>query len=128
MSSPKHYSTCKKALTDSALVSSLATNQSEFVKGVLFRGAWGRIDQSAPTDTYYIQVLDAASLPSNGAVTHLVSPTAIVHTQGVHSTFNIDVKEEYLKARYGVVLAVSTTEFTLTVDTSDSMSATILYK
>src|ERR1700691_4491876 len=46
-----------------------------------FISAACEIDPSAPTATYYLMLLDAASVPADGAVTVLAS-VAIDHTNG----------------------------------------------
>jgi hypothetical protein len=35
-----------------------------------------------PTDIYYVQLLDSASLPGDGAVTHIISAIPVSHVNG----------------------------------------------
>lgn len=83
-----------------------------------FYGYAARLDSTAPSGTYYVQSLDAASLPSNGAVTFLCGSVKVIHTQGRDDFVELDFGESddlSVKAVAGIVLALSTTEFTLTI-------------
>jgi len=81
-----------------------------------FLGLLGRIDSTAGSGTYYIQVLNASSLPADGAVTHLKAPKKIQHTTGTDSDFEIDVNDVGgIYASTGIVWCISTTEFTKTI-------------
>ena len=91
-----------------------------------FKGAYGRIDSTIATATYYILVIDAASLPANGAVAELIRPLKIVHTNGTDSTFNLNYQNTPQDASNGVVVACSSTEFTLTVTALSAMSIEVL--
>jgi hypothetical protein len=71
----------------------------------------GRLDSTCPSGTYYIQVLNHASLPADGAVTRLCSAYKIIHVTGTDSIFNI-VPPMGLYASTGIVICLSTAEFT----------------
>lgn len=75
----------------------------------------GYIDATAPSGTYYVQVLNASSLPADGAVTHLVVPTQIVHSTGQPTYFSIDRTQFGRYASTGVVVCLSSTQFTKTI-------------
>lgn len=75
----------------------------------------GYIDMTAPSGTYYVQVLNSASLPADGAVTHLVAPTQIVHSTGQPTYFSIDRTRFGRYASAGVVICLSSTQFTKTI-------------
>lgn len=76
----------------------------------------GRIDSTATAADYYIQILNAASLPANGTVTHLWPPQKVKgHVTTADDKFDIDFGAEGIFASTGIVIALSTTEFTLTI-------------
>jgi len=75
----------------------------------------GYIDATAPSATYYIQILNAASLPADGAVTHLVEPKQIVHATGSPSYFSYDYGLFGRYASTGIVVCISSTQFTKTI-------------
>jgi hypothetical protein len=80
------------------------------------RKAEFRLDATAPTNTYYLQILNAGSLPADGAVTHLLAPRKIVHTNGTDDNNIIfDCTDNGTAASAGVVWCLSTTEFTKTL-------------
>jgi hypothetical protein len=80
-----------------------------------FHSASLEIDPSAPTATYYVLVIDAASLPSNGAVT-LLDSVGVDHVSGVRDYVEPDEGENTgLAASAGVVLALSSTWPNLTI-------------
>lgn len=74
-----------------------------------------RLDSTAPNGTYYVQIINAAALPSNGAVAMLYTPTKKIHTSGVDDVIGIDFTANGIHAITGIVVALSSTEFTLTV-------------
>ena len=74
-----------------------------------------RVDSSAPTADYFVQVIDASSLPSNGAVTMLCGAVKCKHTSGVDDYPFVDIGDEGVVATNGIVIALSTTEFALTI-------------
>lgn len=74
------------------------------------------LDASAPSGTYYVQILDAASLPSNGNVTHIHNPIPIVHTSGTPDySYGWNDEPGGMAFAAGCVVALSSTQFTLTV-------------
>lgn len=93
---------------------------------------YGRIDSTAATATYYVQLMNASSLPANGAVTFLVTPIKIQHNTGTDSYFDIDLTGDdansCVTASTGIVWDLSSTEFTKTISASNVVSATVLYK
>lgn len=79
------------------------------------RSIAGRIDSTHASGTYYYQVYNATSLPADGAVTFLIAPLKLVHTNGTDTNFNIDCTMNTVPASTGIVEALSTTEFTKTI-------------
>lgn len=110
--------------TDSALSSSLASSGVGSATPVMFSALNGRLDSTTPTGTYYVLVMDAASLPSNGAVTRIVTAYKINHTSGFDDFFNLDYSSGPKETATGVVWAISSTEFTLTLAAGALASAT----
>ena len=106
-----------------ALEASTVTKASA---GVL-RSATVRIDSTGATDDYYIQFLNAASLPADGVVTFLVLPFKVQHITGTDSIFSFDFTSEGIFASTGIVMCASTTEFTKTI-AGAILSSTIFYK
>lgn len=90
----------------------------------------GRIDSTAPTATYYYQVLSAASLPSDGAVTYLVAPMKLQHTTGTDTPIAIGNPSNAVTpiagSATGLVECLSSTEFTKTI-TAAYLSTTVGY-
>lgn len=74
-----------------------------------------RIDSTAATGDYYILFIDADAVPANGAVTLLVAPFKIKHTNGTDSVYALDFGRSGIPSTNGLVMAVSTTEFVLTI-------------
>lgn len=106
-----------------------ASSVSKASAGRLYKVS-GRIDSSIANGTYYIQLLDAAALPADGAVTHIVAPIKIIHVSGTDSFFDLDLTGNDLysgvAAASGIVIVSSSTEFTKTI-TAATFSATALY-
>ena len=110
------------ALTEVAVVKTEA--------GTLFKGDV-QIPDAQATNTYYLQFLNATSKPADGAVTHLRTPVEVKHASGGGSSivsFDFTGDDEFsgLAASTGIVLVLSTTEFTKT-ETGDIGSFTIFY-
>ena len=103
-----------------------ASSVSKATPGYL-AAAGGRIDSTAASGTYYIQFMNAASLPADGTVTFLLAPQKIQHTQNTDSPFDVDIKREYIYASTGIVWCVSSTEFTKTISGAVA-SVTVLVK
>ena len=96
-------------------------------------GVWlsvvGRIDSTAPSDDYYVQIINSATVPSDGSVTFVAAPLKIQHATGTDSSFVYTfVDDGGITATNGIVICASTTEFTKTVITSNYLSATVTYK
>ena len=106
-----------------ALEASTVTKASA---GVL-RKVIGRIDSTHATLTYYVQGYNAASLPADGAVTHLFAPKKVVHVNGTDSNFELDFTDNGIFASTGIVLGLSTSEFTKTISGAFT-SSTVLFK
>lgn len=87
----------------------------------------GRINSTAASGTYYVLLMDSATLPADGAVTLLAAPTKIVHVTGTDSPFILDFTEGGIAASSGIVVCLSSTEFTKTIGGA-YLSMTILYK
>ena len=106
-----------------------ASSVSKAAAGRLYK-LFGRIDSTVASGTYYIQILNAAALPADGAVTHLVTPLKIAHVTGSDSFFDLDLSgnDTYagVTASSGIVIVSSSTEFTKTI-TGATFSATVLY-
>lgn len=116
--------TTATSTTAIAPIKSSALEASHIIKasaGTLLNGII-RLDSTAPTGTYYIQVLNAASVPANGAVTHLITPKKIQHITGTDDTYvfdrNISAIYSGVSASTGIVVVLSSTEFTLTISGS----------
>ncbi len=94
----------------------------------IFKGAINNVTApSAGSATYYVQLIDAASVPADGAVTLLMAPLKIVHTTGTDSAFDIDLLHAGINGATGLVWCISSTEFTKTI-TGAVASTTALYK
>ena len=102
-----------------------ASSVTKASAGVI-RSMAGRIDSSQVTGTYYIQVLNASSLPADGAVTTLSAPLKIQHTAGTDSNFEMDFTQNGIYASTGLVWCLSTSEFTKTLSGA-YVSASVLY-
>jgi hypothetical protein len=87
----------------------------------------GRIDSTAASGTYYVQMLNAASLPANGAVTMLCAPTKLIHTTGSDTPINLDFTDNMIAASTGIVFCLSSTEFTKTISGA-YLSASVLFQ
>jgi len=124
----------KVTMTDTQLVKAKKVIKKDYVNGVSLAKMTGRIDKSAATDTYYIQIFNTTTnadnlvdgLFANSDATLLIAPIEIEHVNGVSSTFDVDVINRFVHANKGLTVAVSTTEFTLTQVGSDMMNITIL--
>jgi hypothetical protein len=124
---------CQKALAVStyayAVDQSAALEASTVTKAAagVFYQVDGRVDSTAATGTYYIQFLNAASVPADGAVTHFRTPNKIQHTNGTDSPFSFNLSPNGIYASTGIVLCISTTEFTKTI-AGAVLSMTVLYQ
>lgn len=86
----------------------------------------GRINATAPTGTYYLQILNASSVPADGAVTHLVTPIKLQHLNLTDTPIVIELPDNGVYASTGIVWCLSSTEFTKTIS-SNYVSATVIY-
>ena len=111
---------------DATITALEASSVSRATPGYLVT-AFGRIDSTAATATYYLQFYDSATVPADGAVTFLTAPIKIQHTILTDSTIDLDLRREYIAANNGVSWAISSTEFTKTV-TGAIASLTVLFK
>lgn len=97
-----------------ALAASLVVSAAPATLGFLS----GRLDSAAATGTYYIQVWNLAALPPDAtAVTNnnsLAVPLKIQHTNGVDDYWQITTPAGGEVASAGIVVGLSTTEFTKT--------------
>lgn len=103
-----------KTVPDVAVSSALeASRQVRTSAGNIF-SITGRLDATAPNGTYYVQVLDATSLPTDGTVTHVCAPRKLVHTNGTDQAFEI-VFRLGRHVNTGCFVVLSSTEFTKTI-------------
>jgi len=77
----------------------------------------GRIDSTAPNGTYYLQLINATSVPADGTITLLTAPVKLRHsTTNVDDTpIILEFPENGLTADFGLVWVLSTTEFNKTI-------------
>lgn len=81
------------------------------------RGLDGRIDSTAATATYYVQIVApkaGPALPDDGAVP-FIAPLRIDHTNGVNSQFSLPIPDGGVNAASGWCWCVSSTEFAKTI-------------
>lgn len=100
-----------------SVAKSSALQASNVIKGSAgtIRSIAGRIDSTAPTGTYYLQLFNNSSLPADGAGTLLTAPMKIQVTNGVDANFSMDFTMNGVHGATGLVLVLSTTEFTKTI-------------
>jgi hypothetical protein len=91
-------------VTGSALAASYVLKSSPGT----FISAACEVDPSAPTATYYLMLLDAASVPTDGAVTVLAS-LAVDHTNGTRDYPQLSAEQGGIACTAGLVLVLSTT-------------------
>lgn len=110
----------------SSVAKSAAKEASHVVKasaGVFYGGIY-RVDSALANGTYYIQFLNASSLPADGAVTQLINPIKVAHTSGTDDLYDLDLSLTGITASTGIVVALSTTEFTLTISSANLVTTT----
>lgn len=105
-----------------ASVSSSALEASHVIRstaGKVFKIA-GRLDSTAPSATYYVQLFNAASLPADATVTTATfpAPIKIVHLSGTDDIFDFDFAPAGLWCSTGCVVVLSSTEFTKTISSA----------
>jgi hypothetical protein len=74
-----------------------------------------RLDSTAASATYYIQILNSATLPAEGAVTHIRTPYKVQHVVGLDDIIELDFTDNGFYGSAGIVVVLSTTEFTKTI-------------
>lgn len=126
MISPKVISESTNAVSvdkSAALEASTVTKASA---GRLY-AATVRVDSTLGSGTYYIQFLNAASLPADGAVTTLTAPQKVIHTNGTDDNISFDWSNVGgIYASTGIVMCLSSTEYTKTISTAHT-SSTLYY-
>lgn len=111
---PKAIATAAGAVTKDLSAALEASSIAKATFGRLYR-TMGRLDATAATATFYIQFLDSATLPADGAVTHIMAPIKFVHTNGTDQTWDIDLGTLGVPFNSGCVVVLSSTEFTKTI-------------
>lgn len=112
---------CYSTSVSTSLVASVIVKASA---GVL-QGLTTRIDSSLASGTYYLQ---AANTTTAVTATYLFAPIKVVHTSGVDDFVDLDFsKFNGIYASVGIVLQLSSTEFTTTLVTA-ALSSTVGYK
>src|SRR3990167_7768588 len=116
MSSPRTWPTFKRKFT-TALSRYLEISDESCIACKIR----GRIDSTGTSDDYFIQLIASASLPADGyvidSISALMDPEKITHTNGVDSTFDIDLGPNFVKSGGGLYIVASTTEYTKTIIT-----------
>jgi len=114
-----------------SLTAALSFNFIAKAMGGRFRSAAGRLDATAPTGTYYIQVWDLAAPPADSTAVSssnsLAAPMKIQHSNGAEDYWEIEVPDPGLTATNGIVIGLSSTEFTKTA-TAAYLSATACFR
>lgn len=107
------------------VVNSTALEASHILKAAAGRFYYARveIDSTATTGTYYVQLINSATVPADGSVTLLIAPIKVHHTNGTTSAVEIDRGLYGVYASSGIVVTVSTTQYTKTIITSNWMNA-----
>ena len=116
-------SVLKAAQAVKSVYQSTALEASSVVKGsagTLF-AVRGRVDSTLASGTYYVQILNRAALGANGALAGgvLLDVIKVIHASGADDEFDFLVGLGGIAASVGVVVALSTTEFTLTVSSAN---------
>lgn len=113
-----------------AFTTALATNLiAKNTFGVL-RKLFVRVDSTATTGTYYVQVFNSATLPADttGTGTMLVAPKRVALVNGTEQYLELDYTDAGIGFSAGLVVVLSTTEFTKTIVLSNWLSVTALLK
>lgn len=100
-------------VASTALVASLVISATP----CRMRSVFVLIDPSAPTDVYYPQIHNTATLPANTTATSSrVAPGEISHTSGDFGDgYTFDFGPNGIAMTSGAVVALSTTQYTLTI-------------
>lgn len=89
-----------------------------------FRSLYVQLDPALAAGTYYVQLLTAsATVPADGAVTHLRPPQTIVHALGQAEGVNFDEGIAGIAFTVGCTACVSSTRFTKTLVTASALFA-----
>lgn len=122
---PRPISSSTAAISTDISAALEASTVTKASAGRLY-GARVRIDSTHATASYYIQFLNASSLPADGAVTFLTAPIKVQHVNGTDSTVSIDLSNVAgVYASTGIVMCLSTTEFTKTI--SGAFTASVIF-
>ncbi len=108
---------------------SAALEASSLIKvsaGKFLYGRW-TIDTTLATGTYYLQLINAASVPADGAITTFFDPIAFIHTTAFFTVITIEALENGIFGSAGLVWCISSTRFTKTLGTA-VVSGTVFYK
>lgn len=96
--------------------------------GGVLRAITARLDSTAPTATYYLQVWNLADIPADttavSAANSMMAPFKVAHTSGTNDTITLDFAEG-VNGGAGLTIGLSTSEFTATASGS-YLSATAL--
>ena len=97
------------------LSASTALEASRIIKasaGTL-RALTVRLDSTAGSATFYVQLYNSATLPADGAAR--LAGMKVVHTSGTDDRLVFDFAEHGIRFSAGIVVALSTTPFTKTI-------------
>lgn len=99
----------------------LGTNLVVKASAGTLRYVEGRIDSTAASGSYYVQIFNTTSLPADttGVGSMLVGPRKVQTAGSTDARFTIDLMNEGVYASTGIVICASTTEFTKTIITSN---------
>ena len=88
-----------------------------------------RLDSTAASATYYIQLFNSTTLPADttGTASMLVAPMKVQFTTGTDQTLTIDYTDAGIAFATGLVVVLSSTEFTKTI-AGAYLSMSALYK
>lgn len=97
----------------------------------VIRSISGRLDATAATASYYLQLWNAADVPADATAisgsNSLMAPYKIAHVNGTDNWWSLDFTQNGAYGGTGIVLGLSTTEFTKTASTA-LMTLSALYK
>jgi hypothetical protein len=80
------------------------------------RSATIRLDSTAPTNTYYIQLYNSTTVPADTAAQFV--GMKVQHSSGIDDRIIFDMAEKGVRFTTGIVVAVSTTPFVKTISGS----------
>lgn len=83
----------------------------------------GKLDAALGANIYYLQIIDASSVPADGAVT-MIDELTIEHGGTSPTNFDLDFRPASVRGSNGLVYCISTTEFTKTVIVTNHASVT----